>query len=517
MLKPCEQWNMRLSAYLDGEGNENERGQVETHLKECSACRTAAEIARCDAQDVAATLTARKAGDNFAAQVMARVAVTAIEDRGLEPKPKPKPAPKPISFGRRLMEWGLVLCVLAIFSSILFPVFAKPREKSRQTTCLSQVRQIATALQMYAQDNHGYLPKAENWIEAVTSYLGDSKKMLLCPSDGANYHEETISYQYNSSLSGVNVNTIISSTETPIVWCLGRHSGGSMIGFADGHVKYYPGVKTIGDYVALQRKDFEAANERAKAIGEPAQPAPVIPVPGSEKRPTITPPARNYGLAEKLQIAYQASLSLRSADVQASMEQAELLFLRYDGFVLKSDYQRGEDDVATATVSGRVPSTKLGTLLIELDRLGTVQARTVNGEDLTAAHIDQIEKLSDLGDTQRNLEHIETRSRPTTAMSAESERHGAASLASGVRVEQYRLKSRVALAEVTVQIASLPKPPAPAVNPVISSASKSFGALRAFGLWLFTGLVIPLGIWLPVWGPLVALGILLRRRYRMRE
>ena len=54
--------------------------------------------------------------------------------------------------GFTLIELLVVIAIIAILAAILFPVFARAREKARQTSCLSNLKQLAVALQMYTQD-----------------------------------------------------------------------------------------------------------------------------------------------------------------------------------------------------------------------------------------------------------------------------------------------------------------------------------------------------------------------------
>ena len=51
-----------------------------------------------------------------------------------------------------LIELLVVIAIIAILAAILFPVFAQAREKAKQTSCLSNIKQINTASLMYAQD-----------------------------------------------------------------------------------------------------------------------------------------------------------------------------------------------------------------------------------------------------------------------------------------------------------------------------------------------------------------------------
>lgn len=60
--------------------------------------------------------------------------------------------------GFTLIELLVVIAIIAILAAILFPVFAKAREKARQSACLSNMKQIGTSLAMYAQDYDEGIP-----------------------------------------------------------------------------------------------------------------------------------------------------------------------------------------------------------------------------------------------------------------------------------------------------------------------------------------------------------------------
>jgi prepilin-type N-terminal cleavage/methylation domain-containing protein/prepilin-type processing-associated H-X9-DG protein len=66
-----------------------------------------------------------------------------------------------------LIELLVVIAIIAILAAILFPVFAQAREKARQTVCLSNNKQLGTAVQMYVQDYDESFPLAYGWYPGV--------------------------------------------------------------------------------------------------------------------------------------------------------------------------------------------------------------------------------------------------------------------------------------------------------------------------------------------------------------
>jgi prepilin-type N-terminal cleavage/methylation domain-containing protein/prepilin-type processing-associated H-X9-DG protein len=78
-----------------------------------------------------------------------------------------------------LIELLVVIAIIAILAAILFPVFAQAREKARQTSCLSNLKQISLGLMMYTQDYDETLPG--NQTTAPNNAQGDAGFANLTP------------------------------------------------------------------------------------------------------------------------------------------------------------------------------------------------------------------------------------------------------------------------------------------------------------------------------------------------
>lgn len=67
------------------------------------------------------------------------------------------------SKGLTLVELLVVIAIVSTLIGLTFAGIQRVREKARQTTCMSNLRQLGKAFLMYAQDNDGLLPPHRNW------------------------------------------------------------------------------------------------------------------------------------------------------------------------------------------------------------------------------------------------------------------------------------------------------------------------------------------------------------------
>jgi prepilin-type N-terminal cleavage/methylation domain-containing protein/prepilin-type processing-associated H-X9-DG protein len=70
--------------------------------------------------------------------------------------------------GFTLIELLVVIAIIAVLAAILFPVFAQAREKARQSSCLSNMKQMGTAFAMYLSDYDSIYPTCDNDKAKIT-------------------------------------------------------------------------------------------------------------------------------------------------------------------------------------------------------------------------------------------------------------------------------------------------------------------------------------------------------------
>ena len=102
----------------------------------------------------------------------------------------------------------VVIAIIAILAAILFPVFAKAREKARQTSCLSNEKQLGLGFTQYVQDNDETMPNCDaygqGWAGKIYSYV-KSTGVYACPDDSTSPTKaglSKLSYAGNANILG---------------------------------------------------------------------------------------------------------------------------------------------------------------------------------------------------------------------------------------------------------------------------------------------------------------------------
>jgi len=212
--------------------------------------------------------------------------------------------------GFTLIELLVVIAIIAILAAILFPVFARAREKARQTSCLSNMKQIALATGMYVTDHDECYPlnlyvgggQVITYYHSIMPYMKNAQ-ILQCPSErlrtamadiqallpipiaggitGVGYNANNAVFEDgpNNPLTGQS-HAVISDADIPFPAetfvmgdgeiemapnlfnspCVTAHNEGLNAAYCDGHAKFLKATETPGahDYIDLGGKNHYA-------------------------------------------------------------------------------------------------------------------------------------------------------------------------------------------------------------------------------------------------------------------
>ncbi len=187
-----------------------------------------------------------------------------------------------IRYGFTLIELLVVIAIIAILAAILFPVFAKARERAQLSSCINNLKQLGTAMHMYLDDNDGRMPFGISFVDGAGVPLADtyvggyrqrqysllyralsplvkSNGVFQCPSDNSNLpnrntlpRKDEVTYRVNpygtgdwtqpGSTGGASKNLVVgeealcrpltlSQCRNPSAFALFRER------FSDGHYK----------------------------------------------------------------------------------------------------------------------------------------------------------------------------------------------------------------------------------------------------------------------------------------
>jgi prepilin-type N-terminal cleavage/methylation domain-containing protein len=213
--------------------------------------------------------------------------------------------------GFTLIELLVVIAIIAILAAILFPVFARAREKARQTSCLSNLKQLGLSILMYCQDYDDTYPinyqdasagvgtSAQiplTWPNRLMPYIKNDH-VYACPSDARPANVDFVgcrpilqSYCWNWHLgmdlpawgywAVVTMGSMVAPAQCAVLWddnsdwiaagyggrfntldspdwagsfdrevLQGRHNEGDNFMLADGHAKWYKTITLAGTEV----------------------------------------------------------------------------------------------------------------------------------------------------------------------------------------------------------------------------------------------------------------------------
>jgi len=251
------------------------------------------------------------------------------------------------------------------------------------------------------------------------------------------------------------------------------HNDGANYAFVDGHVKW------------LSKRD---APEDLQTTG-------------------FAPPERNYGIAERLKLAYTASIELIVDNLYAAVLQAEAAVHEYGGFILSS---RLDGECGFASLTMKVPTPEVGNVINALGALGFVAHREVTGEDLTEGYVSAQRQIAAAGEREQRLEGmVRDMGDDEQRVAAEANLGTVEAEATQAQDQTWEIDARTTLATISATLRQGAGEPQPVgvIASFIAAGHSLWHVLRGLGSVAAWAIVF-----LPIWGGALALAWLGLRR-----
>jgi len=173
--------------------------------------------------------------------------------------------------GFTLIELLVVIAIIAILAAILFPVFAKVREKARATSCTSNMKQVGLGLLQYQQDNDEAFPVGFQYAGANGNVSGAGWAGPISP-----YIKSTGVFKCaDDSTSQLVVNNIVNY---PVSYALNSNIAGTTSASQQGPTSTVMLFEVQGAVAAIDRSDEGQAIENAYYSPVPSTTLPTIPL-----------------------------------------------------------------------------------------------------------------------------------------------------------------------------------------------------------------------------------------------